>query len=145
MGGVLVCAHTGFNGTPEGSLASLRAGAAAGYPVAEVDVRLTRDGIPVLHHDAALSCMPDAPIDGLRWAELSALRPGLVLFSKALTLTRALGLSLNIDLKTPLAAEPCAALCVHSGIAGRCYFSGLYPNDARAVAEQRLRVDAGVV
>lgn len=140
MDGVLICAHTGFGGTPEGSLASLRVGAAAGYPVAEVDVRLTRDGIPVLHHDEALPGMPEARINDLRWTELSALQPGLALFSKALSLVRALGLSLNIDLKTPLAAEPCAALCVQTGMAGRCYFSGLYPDDAHLVAKMRLPV-----
>lgn len=140
MEGVLICAHSGFGGTPEGSLAALRRGAEAGHPMAEVDVRLTRDGIPVLNHDEALPCMPEARIADLRWAELSALRPGLVLFSKALTVVRALGLSLNIDLKMPLAAEPCAALCVQTGMAGRCYFSGLGPKDARLVAGLRLPV-----
>ena len=49
-------AHRGLyddNARPENSLAAFRAAAEAGYGV-ELDVRLTRDGVPVISHDGDL-------------------------------------------------------------------------------------------
>lgn len=140
MSFTLYGAHSGFGGTPDGSLASIRAGDAAGFPVTEVDVQLTRDGIPVIHHDDSLPGVQALRISALSWDELTALRPDILLFSKALSLARSLGLSMNIDLKTPLAAEPCAALCVQTGMTANCHFSGLNPAQAPTVTAQHLPV-----
>ncbi|WP_176758650.1 glycerophosphodiester phosphodiesterase family protein [Limimonas halophila] len=51
-----VIGHRGAAGlAPENTLAGLRVAAAAGCTWVEVDVRLSADGVPVLHHDPALA------------------------------------------------------------------------------------------
>lgn len=58
---------------PENTLASIRAAAAAGARMVELDVKLTRDSVPVLMHDASLKRTTDAT--GLvRMKRLAALR-----------------------------------------------------------------------
>ena len=50
-----IAAHRGYSGrAPENSLAALRLALACGVPVIEVDVRATRDGVPVVLHDGTL-------------------------------------------------------------------------------------------
>ncbi|MET9018616.1 glycerophosphodiester phosphodiesterase family protein [Actinopolymorpha sp. NPDC004070] len=52
---VLVVAHRGASGVaPENTVAAIRAAAREGADFAEVDVVLTRDGVPVLFHDNTL-------------------------------------------------------------------------------------------
>lgn len=49
---MLIIGHRGAAGlAPENTLESIRAGIAAGADIIEIDVRLTRDGIPILLHD----------------------------------------------------------------------------------------------
>lgn len=138
---MLYCAHSGFDATPDNSIASLRAGAAAGFPCAEIDVRLTPDGHVVLHHDDEIHGQDGAlRISKTPWAPLHAQVPALVSLSDALETVRALGLSLNVDLKDATAAPYVAEACVSMGIASTCYFSGLEPEQAAWVAAQKLPV-----
>ncbi len=61
---------------PENTVSSLEAAIRAGYWMVEVDVRASRDGEPLLHHDATLERFfkrPERPED-LTWRELSQLR-----------------------------------------------------------------------
>lgn len=52
---MLVIGHRGAAGlAPENTLAALRAGFDAGADILEFDIRLTKDGIPILLHDASL-------------------------------------------------------------------------------------------
>lgn len=52
---MLVIGHRGAAGlAPENTLAGLRAGYEAGADVLEFDIRITKDGIPILIHDASL-------------------------------------------------------------------------------------------
>lgn len=52
---MLVIGHRGAAGlAPENTLAALRAGYEAGADVLEFDIRLTKDGVPILIHDASL-------------------------------------------------------------------------------------------
>ena len=71
---MLVLAHRGFVGpsAPENTLAAVDRALRAGADGVEVDVRLTADGIPVLHHDAHLRRTANDPrhVEGLRWSEL---------------------------------------------------------------------------
>lgn len=68
-------AHRGLHdmehGIPENSLAAFCRAAEAGYGI-ELDVQLTRDGIPVVFHDATLSrmCAIDRRVDSLSFQEL---------------------------------------------------------------------------
>ena len=63
---------------PENTLAAFRLGASFGYRAFECDVKLSRDGVPFLLHDATLERTTDgAGTAGDRpWSELSALDAG---------------------------------------------------------------------
>ena len=63
---------------PENTLAALRVGAAHGWRAFECDVKLSRDGVPFLLHDATLErTTPQTGVAGERtWAELSRLDAG---------------------------------------------------------------------
>lgn len=60
---------------PENTLASLKAGRQAGCDILHLDVRLTRDGRPVLHHDPSLKRTHgiDKLVSQLRYQELASL------------------------------------------------------------------------
>lgn len=72
-------AHRGLHddGIPENSLPAFEAAVAAGYPV-ELDVALSRDGAPVLVHDATLERVAgiDRRVDELTADELAAVGLG---------------------------------------------------------------------
>ena len=62
MGYPRICAHRGFNTVaPENSLAAFGAAIALGAPEIELDVRFTRDGIPVVAHDSELQRQAGVP------------------------------------------------------------------------------------
>ncbi len=69
-------AHRGLHaqGTPENSLPAFEAAAREGYGV-ELDVLLSRDGVPVVHHDTRLSRVAgrNGRVNELTAAELGAL------------------------------------------------------------------------
>lgn len=72
-------------GRPENSAEALESAIAAGYWMAEVDIRRSKDGEPFLYHDAKFGKYHDTtgrPED-LTWRELSALRPKLQHFEEA--------------------------------------------------------------
>ena len=76
---IIVCGHRGAAArAPENTLAALGLAAAAGAAQAEIDVRLTADGRPVLFHDAGLGrTAPGAGlIAGQTFAELRRLDAG---------------------------------------------------------------------
>src|SRR6266568_4653225 len=51
---MLIIGHRGAAGlAPENTIDAMRAGVAAGADMLEFDVRLTKDGIPVIIHDAS--------------------------------------------------------------------------------------------
>ena len=62
----------------ENTLLSLRSALALGADVVEIDVRLTRDGVPVLLHDATLRRLweLDRPLLSLSAAEVRGLTAG---------------------------------------------------------------------
>ena len=76
MGYPRICAHRGFNTVaPENSLAAFGAAIALGAPEIELDVRFTRDGIPVVAHDSELQRQAGVPgtIEEKTLAELEQL------------------------------------------------------------------------
>ena len=75
----LVIAHRGYSAhAPENTLASIRAAIDAGADGVEFDVRLARDGVPVVIHDASLrrTASVAADIANLTSAELSTIDVG---------------------------------------------------------------------
>ncbi|QGV82540.1 glycerophosphodiester phosphodiesterase [Streptomyces ficellus] len=76
MGAVTVVAHRGDPyRVRENTLASLRSAVARGADAVEIDVRLTRDGVPVLLHDDSLKRLwrVERPLDAVGWDEVRAL------------------------------------------------------------------------
>ena len=63
---------------PENTLAAFRLGASFGYRAFECDVKLSRDGVPFLLHDATLERTTDGAgtAGDLSWRELAALDAG---------------------------------------------------------------------
>jgi glycerophosphoryl diester phosphodiesterase len=73
------CAHRGAGKlAPENTLASLRHGHGFGYRMAEIDVKLSADGVSFLLHDATLDRTTNGcgRADALSWRELSLLDAG---------------------------------------------------------------------
>jgi glycerophosphoryl diester phosphodiesterase len=74
-----LCAHRGAGKlAPENTLAALRLGHARGYRMAEIDVKLSADGVAFLLHDTTLDRTTNAHgrADTLTWRELSQLDAG---------------------------------------------------------------------
>src|SRR5215813_5859761 len=72
-------AHRGFSTiAPENTMPALEAAWKAGATVAEIDVRLSRDGELVLMHDRGLERTTDGrgPVSEMSWAELQRLDAG---------------------------------------------------------------------
>ena len=71
-------AHRGFPGTyPENSLAGIRAALEAGARWVDIDVQLSRDGVPVVIHDGTLERVGDRAdtnqdVGALNWETLSS-------------------------------------------------------------------------
>lgn len=107
------CAHRGAGKlAPENTLASLRLGHAHGYRMAEIDVKLSADGVPFLLHDATLdrTTSGSGRADALGWRELSRLDAGswhsppyagetIPTLAAVARWCRANGVALNIEIK----------------------------------------------
>lgn len=75
----LIIAHRGASAElPENTLVAFRRALALGVDGIELDVRLTRDGVPVVFHDASLRRLTGVPgrLADLTWRALAALRVG---------------------------------------------------------------------
>ncbi|MEX0754404.1 MAG: glycerophosphodiester phosphodiesterase [Actinomycetota bacterium] len=75
----LVVAHRGASSThPENTLPAFEAAIGAGAEIVEFDVRLTRDGVPVVLHDASVARTTDGHglVRNMDLAELKRLRAG---------------------------------------------------------------------
>lgn len=78
-GGVEIIAHRGFSArAPENTMAAIEAAIAQGADAIEFDLRVTRDGVPVLFHDATLRRTTDGsgPMDERPYPELRNLDAG---------------------------------------------------------------------
>lgn len=108
-----LCAHRGAGKlAPENTLASLRLGASHGYRMAEIDVKLSGDGVAFLLHDATLQRTTNGRgrADALAWRELALLDAGswhspayagepLPSLAAVAAFCRAQGVALNIEIK----------------------------------------------
>jgi glycerophosphoryl diester phosphodiesterase len=108
---VIIAHRTSPRDAPENSLAGIRRSAELGADYVEIDVRLTRDGVPVMLHDALLlrTTLRPWPVSwatakGLRRARLRASGEPVPTFAEAVaTLPEPIGLA--IDTKAPDAAR----------------------------------------
>jgi len=118
-----IIAHRGFSGLyPENTRTAIEAALRLGVDMVEVDVRLSRDGVPVLLHDASLAVttngrgkVADTPLadllrlDAGSWKGAQFRDERLLTLREALTLTRD-RLAINLDIKTSDAIPPTLAL-----------------------------------
>ncbi len=77
--GPFISAHRGFSSDyPENTISALQAAHDAGAHVAEIDVRLTKDGKLILMHDAQVDRTTDGsgPVTALTLAEVKKLDAG---------------------------------------------------------------------
>jgi glycerophosphoryl diester phosphodiesterase len=94
-------AHRGYSGMyVENSLPAITNAWAAGASIVEVDVRMTADGILILHHDAERG---DQRVSNMSYSRLSSLLPRVITLREALRHTSA-DRRLLLDLKEDSAA-----------------------------------------
>jgi len=107
------CAHRGAGKlAPENTLAALRLGREHGYRMAEIDVKLSADGVAFLLHDATLERTTDGSgrADALPWRELARLDAGswhspsyagepIPTLAAVARWCRANGVAINIEIK----------------------------------------------
>ncbi|MFI9240920.1 glycerophosphodiester phosphodiesterase [Streptomyces sp. NPDC053079] len=112
----------------ENTLPSIRSALRAGAGAVEIDVRLTRDGVPVLLHDATLGRLwgREVALAALTAEELRALTDGGVpTLEEALAEAGAAARGrLFIDLPDPSAAAAAVAEVRASGAQERAYYCG---------------------
>ncbi|MFF4736944.1 glycerophosphodiester phosphodiesterase [Streptomyces sp. NPDC001262] len=130
----------------ENTLPSIRSAVRAGAGAVEIDVRLTRDGVPVLLHDATLQRLwgVDRPLGALTADEVRGRTGGGVPTLRE-TLAEAAegadGARLFVDLPDPSAAATAVAEVHASGAAGRVYYCGGAPS---MLAVRRADADAEI-
>ncbi|HEV7454246.1 MAG TPA: glycerophosphodiester phosphodiesterase [Candidatus Saccharimonadales bacterium] len=111
-----IIGHRGARGlAPENTIASIRAALTAGVDEVEVDIRVTKDGIPVLNHDPYINDanggkLRDTLIHKHTLVELRSYRPDLATLDEAVVfVNRRVPMTLEVKPKVSV-AEPVAAL-----------------------------------
>nr|WP_043743265.1 glycerophosphodiester phosphodiesterase [Paramagnetospirillum magneticum] len=110
---MMLIGHRGLAGlAPENTLASFRTAAAHGLAMVEFDVRLSRDGVPLVFHDDTLerTTSGTGPVAERNWAEIAGLDAGswfapafagecVPSLEQVLGLCLDLGLGINLEIK----------------------------------------------
>lgn len=120
----------GHRGDPyrvrENTLPSVRSALARGAAAVEVDVRLTKDGLPVLLHDASLDRLwgQDRLLADVTGAELTALTGGGVpTLREALLVTASSRLMIDLPGATEEAVRTVIGVVRESGAADRVFYT----------------------
>lgn len=108
-------AHRGASAyAPANTLAAFRKAADLGADMWEIDIRITADGVPVVHHDATLA--DGTRLDGLTRQALLERMPDCPDLSEVVTLASELGAGLYADIKDENAALPTLRLLQDAAI-----------------------------
>ena len=132
-----VVAHRGNSGPlPENTRLAIESAIKAGVDMVEVDIRVTKDGVPVLMHSAAVDRTTSGAglVEELTWNEIRGLDAGswrgprfagerVISLSEVLELCRG-RVALNLDLKTPAAVIPVAAAAIEAGVTDDVVITG---------------------
>ncbi len=140
----LVVAHDGCEETPLNSLDSVVAGYGADADLVEVDIRVTKDGVIVLHHDAEVLADGKAVrIASMDYATLASLDREdrletdgggrLTSLAEVIELARQRGGRLNLDAKEDAVIAPAIELVRAAGMESTVIFSGCEEERARLV------------
>jgi glycerophosphoryl diester phosphodiesterase len=124
-------------GKPDNTASSALAGIALGADIVEDDIRVTRDGVPVLFHDELVSLKDGSKlgISSSTYEELCQLEiiPAhargeetirLVTLDELLVIVRDAGCRVNLDIKVNEAIAPAAAAVRKYGLEERAFLSG---------------------
>lgn len=136
--------HRGYRetGATENTLLALQEARRVGYQMAEFDLRLSADSVPVLHHDATLQriCGDSRGVHEVESAELQSL--GVTLLSEVLIDGR-VPQFMNIEFKNPsltdfrLEKETLALIRKHSA-QERCMFSSFNPMSCLYTSQNQI-------
>ena len=130
----LLTAHSGAEGFTPNSQEYIEGMIAAKVDVIEIDVHITSDGLPLLHHDPAVSGG-----EGEEWvimdtpSQVFQQNAHLIFLEEAFALLKPSSLRINIDIKNPQAVAPILDAVERHGLQERYWFSGLHPQDVRNV------------
>jgi len=140
-GGPIAFAHRGAS--PDGlenTLAAVERVVGLGFDYLETDVRATRDGVPVLLHDAGLDRTTDrtGAVRELPWAEVARARvAGREPVPRLDELLGSYpGLRVNLDVKTPSAVRPLVAAVRRAGAVDRVCVGSFHDRLVTAVRAQ---------
>ncbi len=120
--GFTYTAHTGCCGTEANSIASIEKGVSCGAQIVEFDLKFTKEGEPVLCHDAIKG--NEVTVDEA-FAKISQYD----------------GLHVNVDRKTSDALHKIPELAEKHGIADRIFFTGVEEEAVEAVKKACPQVD----
>ncbi len=112
-----VTAHTGCEGTDDNSLESIRAGAAAGADIVEIDLHFLPDGTPVLKHDEPKASEAES----------------LPTLESAFELLSTLDVKMNVDVKSIANIPAVADLAKKYGVTDKIFFTGVEEKDVSAI------------
>jgi glycerophosphoryl diester phosphodiesterase len=131
-----VVAHRGASGLrPENTLAAFALARELGADAIELDVRMSGDAVPVVHHDPTLERTTDlpGPVGGRTATELAQANGGGDTGVPALetVLEATAGLPLLIELKEPAAALPTLAVLRRAGAESRVALASFHPEAIR--------------
>lgn len=144
--GTQIIAHRGNSGPmPENTLLAINSAADLGVDMVEVDVRLTKDSVPILMHNDRVDHTTSGAglVTDLTWDELMTLDAGSwrgtefagqSVCSLADVLESTVGrVALNLDIKDPDAAELTAVAAAEAGASAGVVISGCTQNCVRRV------------
>ncbi len=143
-----VIAHRGNSGPiPENTLAAIESAIGLRVDMVEVDIRLTRDGVPILMHNDRVDRTTSGTglVTDLTWDKLKTLDAGswrgpefagetVQALDEVLDLARG-RVALNLDIKVPEAAKPTAIAVVEAGVPASVVISGCTANGVRTVGD----------
>ncbi len=135
-GGPIAFAHRGATPGLENTLAAVRRVVGLGYRYVETDVRVTRDGVAVLLHDATLDRVSDrgGAVADLPWAEVARARIGGEPVARLEDLLGSFPeLRVNLDVKTPSAVGPLVAAVRRAGALDRVCVGSFHEGSLAAV------------
>ncbi len=137
MNKTLVMAHAGCNNTPINTVDSVLKGYGWGADINEIDVRATRDGVPILWHDETLDTRSSGPVfvKRLTYKEILLLesqddikfshRDGKITsLEEMLMAVYNRNIQLNLDLKDDECIIPASILVKKLDLTGWVVFSG---------------------
>jgi glycerophosphoryl diester phosphodiesterase len=124
----------------ENTLPSIEAAIDNGARWVEIDVKLTRDKVPVLLHDRTLNRIWDVP-KPVAELDLEDLPAGIPTLRCALEFVRGSGVRLLIDLPSPPEAEPSLAVVGKAEFSGSVAFTG----DTDALAAVRVALPDAII